>query len=114
MYLLKDNKLVYIDTKEDSIKDITIVVTIAQLNKHWEDLGIKNTTEYVADKIYQMHCERYKDDFGYIFRVVQSEYADKSNLNNGLGMHNTLGDAIKAASSKGHIVLRNGQPLLQD
>lgn len=110
MYLLKDNKLIHIETREDSMKDITILITLEQLQEdHEEKFGRKNE-HYIGDKVYTLFAE-HGDRFGYCFRVTQSEYKDKSNMNNGLGFHDTIGDAIKSAMHKGLIVLREGKPL---
>jgi hypothetical protein len=96
MTLLRDNKLITVDTSEDKDNTIIAIKSLDYLlaNEKYHDKA-------VSDKIYTLRWEENNRTFTsapdhYIFRCSQSCWADGSGMNGGYtGMQLTKGDAIK-------------------
>ncbi len=93
MYLLKDNKIINVDTSEDrSQPAITAIKTVEQLKEEHARINMSDAIK--KDQIYTLN---WIDDYGkgeFCFKMTQSPYDDNSGLKNGHGVHRTKGRAI--------------------
>ena len=104
MILLKDNKLIYVDTSEDTVSTIIAVKSLEELNKE------KHNSFYTKDIEYTLGSPRYPDaERIYLFRMSKSPYKDDSGIGDGFnGAHQTKGQAISKMLEDGFRVYQDG------
>lgn len=108
MLLLQDNKLVTVDTSEDS-GVITCIKTKEQLNES-SNYAVKSEIRQLI-----MHSERGYSDYGkYNWKVTQSSYSDDSSLNNYYRTFDTKGQAISKILEDGYELRIDGKLFTRD
>lgn len=93
MILLKNDRIVNVDTSEDTLRSMTIVKSLEQLKKEHP-----NSTYHVQDCVGTIKC-RYGENMSccYYGMREQSEYNDGSGMDTGIvGGHPTKGEFILA------------------
>ena len=104
MILLKDNKLIYVDTSEDTESTIIAVKSLEELKKE------KHNSFYTKDVEYTLGLPRYPDaERMYLFKMTKSPYKDDSGSGDGFtGAHQTKGQAISKMLEDGFRVYQDG------
>lgn len=102
MLLLRDNKVINLDVREDTIQNIIIVKSLVKLNERREF----PPSYLVQDCVGTLAGHRYGERDGFMYgKRIQSEYEDGSGMDSGLiGSANTKGEFVQSAWEHGYRV----------
>ena len=89
MYLLQNNTLVKINTKEDNHNLIQIRLPKSELNNR-----------AVRDKVYKVITQYKGDDLKYNLKVIQSPWKDNSGLGDYFATFHTIGNLLQYVSTR--------------
>lgn len=108
MILLKNNKLVYIDTSEDDKSHIIATKSLEELSKSFYKEYLDKDIEYTLGTPIFPDVAR-----SYIFKMTKSPYKDGSGIGTSFnGTYATKGEAINDILKAGFKVYKDGVEIL--